>query len=336
MQLQEFRHMKRSLKKTNADKHCDSSNEFSLSTTSPKRSHDRDDSSQDESSFYGSCGYFIRFSEKSSPFENLFDQRMIEEDILSGIADETSCYFSEDSSENENENNIYMPSFLNNETSVTINNSSLNLLRIIGRYLQMCSLIYAISGHIINSMKELIDCYCYSVYIFFSKDLLVQGEALHSTELLAYLKRIESVISMNNLKLSSLPNSIQNDLQDPEQFFGLSKRVNAVESCATVMNQFFYLSDYLIYLIGKYESKNEHFVLEQQSLLKYIFEMKKCVNDMRKPVYACITSRAIDIQHIMSAMGKVKWDIPHLPIQHNSYIDVLNRVRRYFFSTKLH
>lgn len=173
MQLQEYRKVKRALKKHNKERK--QSADLSVNETSPnKRSGDRDDSSQDESSVYGSCGYFIRFSEKSSPFENLYDQRMVEEDILSGIADETSCYYSEESSDNDNES---IPAFQNTDQSkIPINNSSLNLLRIIGRYLQMCRLLYAISAHIIHSMTELIDCYFYSVYELFSKDLPVRAK----------------------------------------------------------------------------------------------------------------------------------------------------------------
>lgn len=49
------------------------------------------------SSIYGSYGYFLRFSEKSSPFDGGLDAAMFEEDILSGIVDEASCYFSEES-----------------------------------------------------------------------------------------------------------------------------------------------------------------------------------------------------------------------------------------------
>lgn len=53
------------------------------------------------SSIYGSCGYFLRFSEKSSPFDGGLDAAMLEEDILSGIVDEASCYFSEESDDEQ-------------------------------------------------------------------------------------------------------------------------------------------------------------------------------------------------------------------------------------------
>ncbi|XP_058982646.1 syndetin-like [Musca domestica] len=51
------------------------------------------------SSIYGSYGYFLRFSEKSSPFDGGLDVAMLEEDILSGVVDEASCYFSEEDAE---------------------------------------------------------------------------------------------------------------------------------------------------------------------------------------------------------------------------------------------
>lgn len=53
------------------------------------------------SSIYGSYGYFLRFSEKSSPFDGGLDAAMLEEDILSGIVDEASCYFSEESDDEQ-------------------------------------------------------------------------------------------------------------------------------------------------------------------------------------------------------------------------------------------
>lgn len=128
------------------------------------------------SSVYGSCGYFLRFSEKSSPFDGGFDESMLEEDILAGIADESSCYFSEESEEERVIENI-SPNLLNangsNENStIIVNNSSLNVLRCIGRYLQMCKLLHSIAPQIVASMAELIDFYTFAVHDFFGRDLV--------------------------------------------------------------------------------------------------------------------------------------------------------------------
>lgn len=134
--------------------------------------HSQEDCS---SSVYGSCGYFLRFSEKSSPFDGGFDEAMLEEDILAGIADESSCYFSEESEEEQQIQDA--PTTETDEANsmranVTVNNSSLNVLRCIGRYLQMCKLLHSISPEIVKSMTELVDFYIYVVHEYFARDMV--------------------------------------------------------------------------------------------------------------------------------------------------------------------
>jgi hypothetical protein len=326
VQLQEFKMVKRALKRHFLEKKTtgDSLAVLSVNTNSPsKRSRDMvDDSSQDESSIYGSCGYFVRFSEKSSPFENLFDQKMIEEDILSGIADETSCYYSEDSSGDDNE----PITDENSSSTLTINNTSLNILRIIGRYLQMCRLLYAISAHIIYSMTELIDFFIFATYEIFAKDSLVPGEALHSPELTANLRRISDSVISKMRKWPPSMHMVEMDLKDAEQFYGLAKRINAVESCNSVIQQFTFLHGYLDHLIEATKTSSDDVANERQSLKSYIEDTQRCVQDMRKPIFTCVTCRAIDIPATIVAINKVKWDVQHVMVQHNSYIDVINRV----------
>ena len=333
MQLQEFRMVKRALKRHYFEKKTGDSQTavLTVNTNSPsKRSRDIvDDSSansQDESSIYGSCGYFVRFSEKSSPFENLFDQKMMEEDILAGIADETSCYYSEDSSDNDVDNGTQLPTDDKNQTMLTVNNTSLNILRVIGRYLKMCRLLYAISAHIIYSMTELIDFYIYAIYEIFARDLLVPGDALHTDELNFNLKRIQGAVIAKMRKWPPSMQMIEVDLKDSEQFFGLAKRINAVESCNSIIHQFTFLHGYLDHLIEATRGSCENVDNERQSLKSYIENTQRCVKDMRKPIFTCVTSRAIDIPATIVAINKVKWDISHVMVQHNSYIDVINRV----------
>jgi syndetin len=178
---QEFRNVKRALKRHRFGKQTSpiKDNIPIISTSSSAanlnrkyQNYDNDSSahSQDESSIYGSCGYFLRFNEKSSPFDGGFDEAMLEEDILAGIADESSCYYSDDSEENNAEdNNKNMDNVL---PTVIINNTSLTVLRCIGRYLQMCRLLHSIAPNIVISMTELIDFYIYAVHELFAKDLV--------------------------------------------------------------------------------------------------------------------------------------------------------------------
>lgn len=162
------------------------------------------------SSVYGSCGYFLRFSEKSSPFDGGFDEAMLEEDILAGIADESSCYFSEESEgePNSGEANADDSTIVNQLTSskanVMVNNSSLNVLRCIGRYLQMCKLLHSISPQIVKSMTELIEFYIYAVHELFAKDSPISNENVYTALLANHLNRIENEIAK---KVKNWPSS---------------------------------------------------------------------------------------------------------------------------------
>lgn len=234
IQLQEFNAVKNSLKRffakqqTNADDQFNGNDSTSTqSRRSPSKKADRKKSTEnllnqtlDEtislhsqedcgSSVYGSCGYFLRFSEKSSPFDGGFDVAMLEEDILAGIADESSCYFSEESESDQqngdsNGDEDISLTIIQNKTAITVNNSSLNVLRCIGRYLQMCRLLHSISPQIVKSMTELIEFYIFAVHELFAKDSPLSNENVYSSSLANALNRIEADVI---LKVKNWPPS---------------------------------------------------------------------------------------------------------------------------------
>ncbi|KAL5278409.1 CCDC132 family protein [Megaselia abdita] len=310
LQLQEFRSVRNSLLRRQKSPPAIKTEEDELVSV-----HSQDAGS----SLYGSCGYFMRFSEKSSPFDGGLDAAMLEEDILSGIVDEGSCYFSEES-DDENK------SFLNiseddcstelSSNEIMANNTSVNVLRCIGRYMEMCKLLHSISPKIINSMLELIDFYGYTVHEIFCKDSSVSLDNLYtekSQRKILYMEHeIAPKIKIWPLNYSSLRN---NELANPETLFGLSQRVIAIESYTFMMKQFRFLNGYLKHLLPQ----NQHeLLLNYQTHIDYI-------NEISKPIYTCVTSRLIDLPGILSAMSKVKWDINHVSVEHSKYVDTLNR-----------
>jgi hypothetical protein len=108
-QLQEYKSVKRAFQRYAKSGDYGQKIEAETASTDNLKS-DSSFHSQDESSIFGLCGYFLRYTEKSSPFDGGFDTSMLEEDILAGIADESSCYFSEDSSDNnDNYDDNYSP-----------------------------------------------------------------------------------------------------------------------------------------------------------------------------------------------------------------------------------
>lgn len=305
------------------------------------------------SSVYGSCGYFLRFSEKSSPFDGGFDVTMLEEDILAGIADE-SCYFSEESEEdNLNEVNNTTKNETNaseattdivQHTNITVNNSTLNVLRCIGRYLQMCKLLHSISPQIVKCMMELIEFYIYVVHKFFASDLPLSTDNLYTPNLRDHLNRTaaEVIPKVNNWRsdmsivsffLSSICihtsqlldlkffSQIQSDLNNPDTSYGLLSRIVGIESAITLLQQFSQIRDYLQHLL----LPNDH-----QFLIIFFNETTADLQDLRKPIYMCVAAKVNDLDGILSSMAKVKWDINHINVEHSTYINNINRVSNPF------
>ncbi|KAH8401503.1 hypothetical protein KR009_005924 [Drosophila setifemur] len=266
------------------------------------------------SSIYGSYGYFLRFSEKSSPFDGGLDAAMLEEDILSGIVDEASCYFSEES--DDEQKSLQSKEFDDASNQLLVNSTALNVLRCIGRYLQMCKLLHCISPKIVTCMLELIDFYVYAVHEIFGRDALVATENLYTPQLENRLRALEAnvlpQIKLWPLNFSSLAN---NELANPDTLYGLSQRIVAVEAGRSMLQQFHILQYYLNHLLP----------VAKRPLLTSYLEYSDYMLDLAKPVYTCVTSRVIDLSAILAQMAKVKWDVNHVIHQHSSYSDVLNR-----------
>ncbi|XP_017148549.1 syndetin [Drosophila miranda] len=266
------------------------------------------------SSIYGSYGYFLRFSEKSSPFDGGLDAAMLEEDILSGIVDEASCYFSEES--DDEQKSLQSKEFDDASHHLLVNNTALNVLRCLGRYLQMCKLLHCISPKIVSCMLELIDFYTFAVHEIFGKDALVPTDNMYTPRLERRLRSVEAnvlpQIKLWPLNFSSLAN---NELANPDTLYGLPQRIVAVESGRSMFQQFHILQHYLNHLLP---------IADRPLLVGYL-EYSEYMLDLAKPVYTCVTSRVIDLSAILAQMAKVKWDVNHVIHQHSSYSDVLNR-----------
>uniref|UniRef100_A0A182N0S6 Syndetin C-terminal domain-containing protein n=1 Tax=Anopheles dirus TaxID=7168 RepID=A0A182N0S6_9DIPT len=311
--------------------------------------------SQDESSLYGSCGYFLRFTEKSSPFDGGFDSTMLEEDILAGIADESSYYCSEDSSDN-NEQQSGSPqqqqqppqpqpqqqqqqqAATHAPAPIVVVNTSLTVLRCIGRYLYFCKLLHSITPHIVRSMAELIDYYLYSVHDLFSADLPVPRDNLTTGRLRHALQRIQTELLPKLRRVWPLSDEmVRPDLTDPDTLYGLQKRIVASESCVTLVAQFRQMEGYLGGLLGGVAATaaaatatDDGGGWTQAALRDYLLRTAEYVPDVRKPICMCSTARIIDLQAVLNAMGKVKWDVNHVNVQHSPYIDTINRGVQYF------
>lgn len=109
------------------------------------------------------------------------------------------------------------------------------------------------------------------------------------------------------------------ELCNPETMYGLVHRIVGVESAVTLVQQFSQLRGYLTHLLmPNNRDPLQHFLENTSAYIK----------DLRKPIFMCVTARVIDLQNILNQMGKVKWDVNHVNVQHSPYVDTVNRVSR--------
>lgn len=99
--------------------------------------------------------------------------------------------------------------------------------------------------------------------------------------------------------------------------YGLMQRVVGVESAITIVQQFTQVRGYLDHLLLPNDRK---------PLSDFLNDTTGYITDLRKPIYMCVTARVFDLQNILNLMGKVKWDINHVNVEHSSYVNVLNKV----------
>lgn len=110
---------------------------------------------------------------------------------------------------------------------------------------------------------------------------------------------------------------IQHDLKDPDVAFGLLSRIVGIESAITLVQQFAQIRNYLNHLLQPTDCG---------FLSKFFDDLSAYLVELRKPIYMCVAARVIDLNAILAAMGKVKFDINHVNVEHSGYVNNINRV----------
>lgn len=335
LQLQEFKSIRSALKNYKTNPHMSPTVPvYSTNSTECSSTH-----SQDGSSITGN--YFIRYAEHGTPFEAGLDDTIIEEDILA-VDNEGSGYFSDDSDEESeelrkdfvDEDNIKQFSVPKNEEkhphhhkTPVLTNTTLSVLRQMGKYIQMSRLLKPIAYQIITCMNQLFDFYLYSVHLFFTADLTVSSNNLYSEELSIILRKIhdnlifepypqEQEIQIPEGRIMKPSLIMMVDLKKPEKLHGLAERIVAVESLIFLSKQYEFLQEYL-----------EHLVPQTNKIMLQQFYAQNITSasHLRKPVYMAVVAQAFDLRQILVCMSKINWEIKDVMSQHNSYIDMILR-----------
>uniref|UniRef100_A0A672ITW3 VPS50 EARP/GARPII complex subunit n=1 Tax=Salarias fasciatus TaxID=181472 RepID=A0A672ITW3_SALFA len=216
---------------------------------------------------------------------------------------------------------------LNKTNAPILTNTTLNVIRLVGKYMQMMNILKPIAFDVIHCVSQLFDYYLYAVYTFFGRNDMYEssGLGLISSRLRTTLNRIqESLIDMSagvhgptedrKEKVPSPHLSQLVVLTNSGTLYGLAQRVVATES--------------LVFLAEQFESLQSHLdtmmpAAKKPFLQQFYSQTVSTASELRKPIYWIVAAKAIDYEQMLLMMAGVKWDIREIMSQHNVYVDVL-------------
>lgn len=256
------------------------------------------------------------------------------------MQDELSGYFSDDSEEDMPEEiqqdyveetehgKVLKKKHKAKHVGPIVTNTTLSVLRVCGKYLQMIRLLKSIAETVIQSMIQFFDLYFYTVHLFFTSDLVITSDSLYSQKLKLALTRMKENLIFNETDLENPGNrshKVQQpqmspivNLTQPERLHGLTERAVAVESLIFLGKQYESFRHYFEHLISNSSEKNY--------LHQFYEHTIPSVTDLRKPVYMAVVTQALDITGVMTLMTKVNWEVRDVMSQHSSYVDKILKV----------
>uniref|UniRef100_A0A8C9W671 VPS50 subunit of EARP/GARPII complex n=1 Tax=Scleropages formosus TaxID=113540 RepID=A0A8C9W671_SCLFO len=216
---------------------------------------------------------------------------------------------------------------LNKLNAPILTNTTLNVIRLVGKYMQMMNILKPIAFDVIHCMSQLFDYYLYAVYTFFGRNDMYEssGLGLISSRLRTTLNRIqESLIDMSagahgtseerKEKVPSPHLSQLVVLTASGTLYGLAERVVATESLVFLAEQFEFLQSHLDTVMP---------AAKKPFLQQFYSQTVSTASELRKPIYWIVAAKAIDYEQMLLLMTGVKWDIKEIMSQHNIYVDVL-------------
>uniref|UniRef100_A0A8C4QHW1 VPS50 EARP/GARPII complex subunit n=1 Tax=Eptatretus burgeri TaxID=7764 RepID=A0A8C4QHW1_EPTBU len=208
-------------------------------------------------------------------------------------------------------------------------NTTLNVIRLCGKYMQMMSVLKPIAFDVVQCMTQLFDYYLYAVYSSFSKENMYESTSLGliSNRLRTTLSRIQEnlisqvraqgptgVVDEKKEKVPCPHLSRLVDLNSSKGLYGTSERNVATESLVFLAELFEMLQNQLEAMIP---------ATKKPFLQQFYSQTVSIAAEVRKPVYWMVAARALDYEQALQLMITVKWDVREIMSQHSSYVDVL-------------
>ncbi|XP_059900268.1 syndetin isoform X2 [Gadus macrocephalus] len=247
---------------------------------------------------------------------------------------------------------------LNKGTAPILTNTTLNVIRLLGKYMQMMNILKPIAFDVIHCVSQLFDYYLYAVYTFFGRNdmpapspsLLSQsgretvgarvvgpaclyessGLGLISSRLRTTLNRIqENLIDMESSGESAGVHGQVEDRKEKVPTPHLSQLVVLTKSGTLYgLAQRVVATESLVFLAEQFDSLQAHLdsmmpAVKKPFLQQFYSQTVSTASELRKPIYWIVAAKAIDYEQMLLMMSGVKWDIREIMSQHNVYVDIL-------------
>ena len=207
-------------------------------------------------------------------------------------------------------------------SGVTVSNTAIMVLRLIGRYSHMMTVLKPIAKQVWTGICQLFQYYLYSVHLFFTGDNTESEAQLYSQKASLLLSFVYNTVVLHEIReneISKLVGCVREPklaatviLDQDETMFGLSERIVAIESVHFLAKELLSLQNHY-----KHQLQGDHEV-------STFYE--NCVSistDLRTSVYVSCIKNSLQKETVLKLMSKVSWDLKDVVSQHSHYVDHL-------------
>ncbi|CAG0914202.1 unnamed protein product [Notodromas monacha] len=291
----------------------------------------------------------FQISEHYKVAEESFDQRQCTSDhgdVSSDedVPDELKRAYVDDGSGDEADIRVNAPAAFSSlkETAPLLPNTSLALLRLCGKYLQLLLLLRPVAFDVLVCIAHLFEFYVYSVCKVFAPDLFarvrkVEGEVLSESgqvsqtgKLVAMLKRIQdNIVLIPRVDDDSEEEKLGED-QDSSKFLPPEQTVEAIDEPCSILSRALVAGESVVFIAKQYQALKQHFQAHIPTTRRPFVDQffSKSVNtapELREPLFAHAAVRCLNSRRLLSMMSQVNWDVNDMKDSHNTYVDVLLR-----------
>ncbi|VDK76141.1 unnamed protein product [Onchocerca ochengi] len=195
-------------------------------------------------------------------------------------------------------------------------NTSLNLLRFIGKYIRMTYMLHSVAEQAVNGIFELCSYFFFAMYSFFMSNAHNIANSFFSSNLKNVMDNLKSDLFSNDSpskdtsKCKYFPCTLLQDVKlDSGPSYALRERIVGAESVNFIAKQLDLIRPVI-------ESLVDHDIIE-----KYYTEILAVIPEMRECIYGCAVSCLIDYDRFVNDIMTTKWDIDQLQSQHSIYVD---------------